>query len=213
MAEYIVPRIQQLYDYQGNHLQCWASVALTMWRWKHGRGGVGNTTEELFSRSGGAPFADVINFSTEVSVEMYDNQSSLDAAAAAVRRRMPQYNNTPTGLPSGSADRLFTWLGCSSSPIIPATTPEQLRNLIRSKGPLAIFTRNPGHLQIIVGWWETDPAQPQMILFNPERYILQMAATRNPQLATSAVREDRWLWPHWQAYFAGNLIGAKAWHF
>lgn len=213
MAEYIVPRIQQLYDYQGNHLQCWASVALTMWRWKHGRTGAGVTTDNLFRRAGGAPYRQVLEFSTEVNAEIVGSAVDLNTAAATVRQANPQWANTPTGLPDHAANGLFTWLGCTSTAVNGSTTPAALKALLQAKGPLAIFTRNPGHLQIIVGYWESDPAQPQMILFNPERFILQMAATGNPLLPASSIREDRWLWPHWLAYFANNLVGGKVWHF
>lgn len=213
MPEYIVPRIKQCYEFQGNHLQCWGAVALTMWRWKHGRGGAGASMDSLFRRPGGRPYADVIDFSTEVSVEILGNDCTLAQAASNVRQRMPQYRNTPTGLPDHAANGLFTWLGCSHTAINRNTTAAELKTLITTKGPIAIFTRNPGHLQIIVGYWESDPTQPQVIIFNPEKFILQLAATGDTNFNTATIREDRWLWPHWQAYFASNLVAERGWHF
>lgn len=213
MAEFIAPRIKSCYEYQGNHLQCWAAVAVTMWRWKNGRRGFGSDMDTLFTRPGGAVFQDVMDFSTEVSVELGNTGNSLDQVAASVRRANPRWANTPTGLPDHAANRLFTWLGCSSSAISAATTPAQLKEMIRSKGPIAIFKRNPGHLLIIVGYWEGDPNQPQIIVFDPEKYITQMRATNNPGLDPASIREDRWLWPHWQTYFAGNLVEGRGWHY
>lgn len=214
MVEFIHPGITRPYYFQPNALQCWSAVALALWRSKHGRRGPGNTVDELFARSGGQPFLDVLDFSTEVNIEMMSSVSgSLDAAAATVRARMPRYMNTPTGLPDHAADRLFRWLGCASTPLDATVSPAALKNLLRSRGPIAIFTRNPGHLQLIVGYWEGDPEAPQVILFNPERYIIEAQRLNQPNIDPMTIREDRLLWAHWRSLYCGNLVEGKGWHY
>lgn len=213
MPEHIVPRIKQHYEYQGNALQCWAAVAITMYRWKNGRSGYGSDMDTLFTRTGGGPFAEVLNFSTEINAELANSYKTLDQAAATVRAANPRWANTPTGLPDHSANRLFTWLGCTSSPITSGTTPGELKEMIRTKGPIAIFKRVPGHLLIIVGFWETDPSQPQIVVFDPEKYNRMLSNPASADVTPASIREDRWLWPHWQAYFAGNLVDGRGWHF
>lgn len=215
MAEYIRPGIRECYSYQPNVLECWASVAITLWRSKYGRRGAGHDTDALFARRGGERYMAIMEYTAELNMELPYSYSldGLDQAEARVRRAQPRFVNTPSGLPSTWANSFFTWLGCSSTALDASTTPETIKTLLRDKGPIAIFTHNPGHLQLIVGWWEGDPAAPQLILFNPERYILEIARTGDPNLPVRNIREDRLLWQHWQSYYCGNLVDAKGWHY
>lgn len=217
MSDYIRPGIRNAYYYQPNVLECWAAVGLTLWRSRYGRQGVGNTTDELFSRPGGQRYMRVIEYTAELNEEMGGGTdlSDLPRAEAAVRRRMPQYTNTPSGLPDIWADDFFRWLGCTSTPLDSTVSAANLKQLIRDKGPIAIFQRNPGHLQLIVGFWESPghPDEPQLILFNPERYVLEIARTGDPTYPAARIREDRLLWAHWRAYFCGNLVESRGWHY
>ena len=196
MPDYIKPGIRSAYSYQPNVLECWAAVGLTLWRAPLGRWGAGRTPGRLVARPGGA----------RVDGDRYE---------AAVRHRMPQYASTPSGLPDLWADTFFRWLGCTSTALDSTMSAANLKQLIRDKAPIAIFQRNPGHLQLIVGYWEApgQPDQPQLILFNPERYILEIVRTGDPLLPPARIREDRLLWPHWLAYYCGNLVDAKGWHY
>lgn len=217
MPDYIKPGIRSAYSYQPNVLECWAAVGLTLWRSRYGRQGAGNTTDELFARPGGERYQRVINYIAELNEEMGGGTelSDLPRAEAAVRHRMPQYASTPSGLPDLWADTFFRWLGCTSTALDSTVSAANLKQLIRDKAPIAIFQRNPGHLQLIVGYWEApgQPDQPQLILFNPERYILEIVRTGDPLLPPARIREDRLLWPHWLAYYCGNLVDAKGWHY
>jgi hypothetical protein len=216
MTEYIVPNIRRCYEYQPNILMCWAAVGLTMWRFKHGRGGPGHIMDTLLARPGGERYFQILDYASELNAEMGGDtdMARLPAAEAAVRRANPRFASTPSGLPGIWANAFFTWLGCSSTSLASVTTAGFLKERIRDKGPIAIFTRNPGHLQIIVGYWEgTTPDQPQLILFNPERYILERIRTGNPNLAAGAVREDRLLWAHWISHYSTNLVDSRGWHF
>lgn len=216
MTEYVVPNIRRAYVFQPNVLECWAAVGLTMWRSKHGTGGAGATLDALFARPGGARYLQMIDYIALLNEELGGGTdlSRLPAAEATVRQANPRFAQTPSGLPDTWADAFFSWLGCSSSSLTMINSAGAIKTMIREKGPIAIFTRNPGHLQIIVGYWEgPTPDQPQLILFNPERYVIQMAQTNNPNLSPSSVREDRLLWPHWINYYCGNLVGSKGWHY
>lgn len=216
MTEFIVPNIRRCYEYQPNILMCWAAVGLTMWRHKHGRGGAGQVVDTLFARPGGARYMQMLDYASELNGELSGgtDMSRLAAAEATVRRANPRFANTPSGLPDTGADLFFTWLGCTSTSLSVVSTASLIKTRLHEKGPIAIFTRNPGHLQIIVGYWEgSTPDQPQLILFNPERYIIEVERTRNPSLAPSSVREDRLLWSHWITYYCGNLVGGKGWHY
>lgn len=216
MTEYMVPNIRRSYEYQPNVLECWAAVGLTMWRSKNGRSGTGAHLDALFARSGGARYAQMLEYSSFLNEELGGGTdlSRLPAAEAAVRRAQPRFANIPSGLPETWADGFFTWLGCQSSSLTMINTAEGIKQRIRDKGPIAIFTRNPGHLQIIVGFWEgTTPDQPQLILFNPERYVLERIRTNNPSPNPSTLREDRLLWSHWTNHYCGNLVGARGWHY
>lgn len=215
MAEYIVPNIRRAYEFQPNILICWAAVGLTMYRFKHGRGGAGRIMDTLYARPGGERYMQILDYASELNAEMSGgtDMSRLPAAEAAVRRANPRFANTPSGLPDIWADAFFTWLGCSSTSLASVTTASFIKQRIREKGPIAIFTRNPGHLQIIVGYWEgATPDQPQLILFNPERQILEQHRT-GTRTEPSAVREDRLLWAHWISHYSTNLVGARGWHY
>lgn len=216
MTEYIVPNIRRSYVYQPNVLECWAAVGLTLWRSKYGSAGPGHGLDELFRRPGGARYQQIIDYIALLNEELGGGTdlSRLPAAEAAVRAREPRYRAVPSGLPEGGAAGFFGWLGCTSSSLNVIMSAEGVKSLIREKAPIAIFTRNPGHLQLIVGYWEgSAPDTPQLILFNPERYVLEMARTNNPQLNPATLREDRLLWAHWVNYYCGNLIGGVGWHY
>lgn len=217
MGEYIRPGIRSCYVYQANVLECWAGVGLTMWRARHGRGGAGQSLDTLFARPGGARYLRILDYIALLNEELGGGTdlSQLPAAEGTVRGQHPEFRSVPSGLPATWADGYFTWLGCRSTALNAQVSAADMKALIRAKAPIAIFTRNPGHLQIIVGYWEADghPDEPQLILFNPERYILEMARTGNVALDAASVREDRLLWPHWQLYYCGNLVDAKGWHY
>jgi hypothetical protein len=216
MAEFIVPNIKKSYVYQPNVLECWAAVGLTLWRHKHGAKGSGNSLDELFRRSGGAQYTQILDYIGLLNEELGGGTdlSRLPAAEATVRAAHPRFRNTPSGLPATGANAFFTWLGCTSSSLNMIINGQGMKTIIREKGPVAIFTNNPGHLQILVGYWEGDtPDTPQLILFNPERYVLEMARTGDPNINPANLREDRILWNHWINNYCGNLVDAKGWHF
>ncbi|MBI1218728.1 MAG: hypothetical protein GC186_09300 [Rhodobacteraceae bacterium] len=217
MGEYIKPGIRASYVYQDNVLMCWAGVGLTMWRSRHGKGGPGHSLDELFARQGGGRYLQILNYIALLNEELGGGMdlSRLPTAEATVRGQHPEFRNVPSGLPDTWADGFFTWLGCRSDPLDATVSASDLKAMIRNNGPIAIFTRNPGHLQILVGYWEAagHEDKPQVILFNPERYILEMERRNDPSLDPSVVREDRLLWEHWQAYYCGNLVDGKGWHY
>jgi hypothetical protein len=217
MFEFIRPGIRRHYEYQPNVLICWAAVALTLWRAKNGRQGAGLNMDTLFSRSGGERYMKMLDYAGYLNEEMggRTDLGELPRAEAAVRRAHPQFVNTPSGLPDIWADAMFSWLGCRSTTLDSSVTAEMLKSYIRAHAPIAIFQRNPAHLQLIVGYWEADerPNEPQIILFNPERLVLEQVRTGNYDINPNTLREDRWLWAHWQQFFNGNLVGAKGWHF
>lgn len=217
MTEYIRPGIRTCYVFQPNVLECWAAVGLTLWRSKYGNRGAGQSLDTLFARPNGQRYLQILDYIALLNEEMGGGTdlSRLPAAERTVRHANPRFTNVPSGLPDTWADQFFTWLGCRSTPLDASVPAATLKNLLRDRGPIAIFTRNPGHLQLIVGYWEAagQPDDPQLILFNPERYILEMARLNDPNLPPARVREDRLLWSHWRAYYCGNLVDSKGWHF
>ncbi len=139
-------------------------------------------------------------------------------ADAVARTAQPRFAGVPSGLPDIWANDFFTnALGTRSTAIDATTTRDQMKTLIRTSGPLAIFTRSPGHLKLVVGFWDggaSDPQSPQIIMFNPESYILAAERSGDYGRATlGSLREERHLWGHWKAYYASNLVGAKCWHY
>lgn len=217
MTEYIKPGICNSYVYQANVLECWAGVALTLWRSRHGSSGAGQSLDALFARPGGERYLRILDYIGYLNEELSGGTdlSALPAAEATVRGAHPEFRSVPSGLPSSWADGFFRWLGCTSSALSASVSAADLKALIRAHAPIAIFTLNPGHLQIIVGYWEAagHEDEPQIILFNPERYIVEMERRHDPGLDASRLPEDRLLWQHWQAYYCGNLVDGKGWHY
>lgn len=219
MAEYIKPGIRQNYVYQPNVLMCWAAAGLTLWRSKFGKRGRGSTMEQLMNAPGGDAYKRMLAFDSVVNEELGGgtNMAKLKAAESAARAKYLEFSSTPSGLPERDSDAFFTgFLKTKSTALGADKTGEQMKALIKASAPIAIFLRNPGHIKLIVGYWDSEPASPQgpqIIIFNPESYIVEMENTGNPDLDPKTIREERWLWAHWQQYHANNLVGNKGWHY
>lgn len=219
MGEYIKPGIRQSYVSQPNMLMCWAAAGLTLWRSKHGKGGRGASMESLMTAPGGDYYKRMLGYASLLNEELGGgtNMDKLKRAEAAARARFLEFSSTPSGLPERDADTFFTgFLKAKATAIGPEKTGEEMKAFIKAHAPIAIFLRNPGHIKLVVGYWDSEPASaegPQIIIFNPESYIVEMENTGNPDLDPKTIREERWLWAHWQQYHANNLVGNKGWHY
>jgi hypothetical protein len=176
--------------------------------------------DALMLTPGGAPYTRILDYATELNAEMSGGTDLSDLARAerVVRAAQPQFLRVPSGLPDILANQFFTSvLGTRSTVINASTSRDAMKALIRTSGPLAIFTRRPGHLKLIVGFWDAgvnDPQSPQIIMFNPESYILAAESGSGYSVSTiQSLREERILWAHWQTYFATNLVDSKCWHY
>jgi hypothetical protein len=218
-TEYIRPGIRQCYEYQPNVLMCWAAVGLTLWRSRHGRAGRGRDMDALMRVPQGARYAQILDYATELNAEMSGGTDlgDLPRAEGVVRAGNPQYVQVPSGLPSTWANNFFTSvIGTRSTSIGTSTTRDQMKTLIRASSPLAIFTTQPGHLKLIVGFWDGgpgDPQSPQIIMFNPEAYIHAARSAGYGEATMRGLREERVLWSHWQTYYAPLLVDSKCWHY
>lgn len=219
MGEYIKPGIRQNYVSQPNMLMCWAAAGLTLWRSKHGKGGRGASMESLMTAPGGDYYKRMLGYASLLNEELGGgtNMDRLPAAERIVRAANLEYASTPSGLSERDCHGFFSgFLKTKFTAITPETTGEQMKTLIKQKGPIAIFLRNPGHVKLIVGYWDSEPASaegPQIIIFNPESYIIEMEKTKNADLDPKTIREERWLWAHWQQYHASNLVANRGWHY
>lgn len=221
-SEYLHPTVRRCYEYQPNALMCWAAVGLTLWRTRHGRQGRGHDVDTLMNAPGGhgARYARMLDYAGALNEEMGGGTdlSDLPRAEAAVRRDNLAYAQVPSGLPASWANDFFVnVLGTRTTALGPTTSREALKTLIRAHAPLAIFLRHPGHLKLVVGYWdggENDPASPQILMFNPEAYILAVAGGADYGDDTvRSLREERWLWPHWLAHHAAQLVNGCCWHY
>lgn len=219
-TQYLHPGVRRAYEYQPNVLMCWAAVGLTLWRSRHGRVGRGHDLDALLHVPQGARYARILDYAAELNEEMGGGTdlSDLPRAERVVRAANFQYASVPSGLPSAWANDFFTGgLGTRSSAISVDTTRDQMKTLIRASAPLAIFTHRPGHLKLIVGYWDAgagDTQSPQILMFNPESYIVAAESGAGYSDATiRGLQEERILWSHWQSYYANNLVDSKCWHY
>ena len=222
LADYRHPSVDRVYEYQPRALMCWAAAALTLWRSRYGCEGRGASVDALLQAPGGAGehYARILEFAAALAVEMRGSRDlgEIPAAEVAVRAVRPEFESVPSGLPDKLAHDFFTnVLGCRATTVDGRTSRESMKALIRQSAPLAIFTRQPGHIKLIVGFREIrehDPQSPQLLMFDPEAYLIATDDGADAGEATlRCLREERVSWTQWQASYLNNLVDSRCWHY
>ncbi len=216
--EYIVRDIRRSYVYQPNHLLCWAACALTMYRYRSGSSGRGHDIDSFLRGMGNQYYFQCSDFASEVNALMVgESLSNADANARARRENPGRWAaDVADGLYSGRAQDFFvtqmnlryTLYGTASGQFN-ATDKAAAMQFIKDKAPLVVFTRD--HLRIIVGYWhssDTDANSPQIIVFDPEQAVNRSEAGNYDgdwDRMVAALREPRFLWPHFQSQFVQSM--------
>jgi hypothetical protein len=230
MADTFEKNIDGIASYQQNHLTCWAAVALTAYRAKHGKAGRGGSLYSLFGAPGGEPFKKMLMFAEEIIADMQDNRSNLLGAKSNVIKRDPSYATVPDGLGSHSADALFRSFlkmritrlvdgGAAPAGTLLRSDKAGLKALIKKHAPLVIYTSQAGqgHLRLITGYWDGgDDFSPQIIIWDPEAPLNAMDA--GVEGATDdknwpSIAKSRVLWPHFQQQIVDRLQRGELYHY
>jgi hypothetical protein len=222
LVEYRHPSVHRVYEYQPRPLMCWAAAALTLWRSRYGCEGRGASVDALLQapRGSGDRYARILEFAAALAVEMRGSRDlgEIPAAEVTVRAARPEFEEVPSGLPDKLAHDFFTQvLGCRATKLDGSTSREAMKALIRQSAPLAIFTRQPSHIVLIVGYREVrehDPQSPHLLMFDPEAYLIATDDGADESEATlRALRDENVSWTQWQAGYVNNLVDSRCWHY